>query len=441
MNKGLNSSKGKAQMLLVLVSLGPVACDESRSTPKEPATRSDDAASLNHAMPRRPEVAEPIDLLRHATDSVVTSSHKDEASLGEFMLDGIATTSWQPNPPDPDPWIDVHFSNGVKLTRIAITLDAESDRSGALQISLMLDGKKLGQYALHAANYQLPSPTSAGTLRILFHRNKSGVPVAVQDIGFWGIAPGHERWDAMVPESHVQARARHGERSAGCTTNAPFARLDEVCASCVKELRESKTGNYRDVECKAGPTLDIKGKRPRTVDEVRWVELAYSDEFDSYTDSFLAFHMLEGWSVSAISSKTEKYMGSCPGMSDGGVVQPLLAWREGLFVAEQIRWFYRGRMATDEPPTSAVRALRVCEFEQKPLCREYVVAFGYPVASFSQDPEQPSYDPITGPPTSWVWERDYEIRQDGVLRFTPCQAGTQTSEVVPCLAPGFSSLL
>src|SRR5690606_17075515 len=133
--------------------------------------------------------------------------------------------------------------------------------------------------------------------------------------------------------------------------------------------------------------------------------------------SFLAFHMLEGWSVSAISSKTEKYMGSCPGMSDGGVVQPSLSWREGLFVAEQIRWFYRGRMATDEPPTSAVRALRVCEFEQKPLCREYVVAFGYPVASFSQDPEQPSYDPITGPPTSWVWERDYEIRQDGVLRF------------------------
>lgn len=86
------------------------------------------------------------------------------------------------------------------------------------------------------------------------------------------------------------------------------------------------------------------------------------------------------------SSQPEKSFGSCPGMSGGGVVQPLLAWREGLFVAEQIRWFYRGRMAIEEQPSTAVRALRVCEFEKKPLCREYVVAFGYPAAGFPQVP-------------------------------------------------------
>lgn len=427
-------------LLLVLVSLGSVACDEPRSAPKPPAAPSDVAAS-NHAQTERPsDVSHPIDLLRHATVSVVTSSHKDESSLGEFMLDGFATTSWQPNPPDPNPWVDVHFSEGVKLTHLTITLDAESARSGALEISLILDGRKLGRYDLHATSFQLPRPTPAGTLRILFEPNKRRVPVAVQDIGFWGSAPDHERWEAMVPQSHVQGRARHGERSAGCTTHAPFAQLDEICASCVKELRESEAGNYRNIECKAGPSLELKGKRPQTVDEVRWVELAYNDEFDSYTDSFLAFHMREGWYVSTIASRTEKSFGACPGMSDGGVVQPLLAWREGLFVAEQIRWFYRGRMAIEEQPSTAVRALRVCEFEKKPLCREYVVAFGYPAASFPQVPEQ-SYEPITGPPTSWVWERDYEIRPDGVLRFTPCQASTQTSKVVPCLAPGFSSLL
>src|SRR5690606_15593378 len=57
----------------------------------------------------------------HRTASVViTSSHADGNSTGAYLVDELPATSWQPNPPDPAPWIEVDLPAPALIERIEL---------------------------------------------------------------------------------------------------------------------------------------------------------------------------------------------------------------------------------------------------------------------------------------------------------------------------------
>ncbi|HSC85867.1 MAG TPA: discoidin domain-containing protein [Polyangiaceae bacterium] len=385
-----------------------------------------------------------IDLIHGAATSVVTSSHKDESSLAEFALDEYAATAWRPNPPDPAPWIEVEFAERATLERLSFELEppnragAPPVARGSSHIDVLLDGAPAARLELGQTHLELAKPMSVGRVRLVLPGEKARGGRGLAGLRLEGSAPGASR-PAMTPESYAQGRKQRGlGLIRDCSEGAPFTSTEEICERC-RSTNES-AGDGGKFRCTVGEPFAVSGERPATVRETRWLQVESSDEYDSYEENFLGVLTALGWQTLPLSPHTETDVGSCPGMSDGGVVEPQLRWQDGRLVVEQVRWRYRGRMAVaGEPATAGVRTLEVCEVKGPLQCRGHVVAFGRPEATFGEEVG----DPITSAPRTWEWERGYELRSDGVLRFGPCLAPTAGAapREVPCLAPGHSTFL
>lgn len=445
----------KKSLLMIMVwSTGAAGCkataDESPATPPARVPEADAPLSQKPPHPGT-SAAAAIDLLRRATRLVLVSSHRDEISLGEFAVDGRDDTAWRPNPPDPKPWIEVSFSHALNVSAIELAWEADSKKPSAApkRVTVELDGSSAGELIREASGvYKVPwqAPRLAQKLRLSIEKVSPKDQLSISTVAVRGLASEELLFDAKLPEVRVQGFPAFppspAKNKAAWLKLLPFLSKEGFCDFYREFLRSDSSNDARKIRCVVGDPIAVSGIPPPTVSSLRWVKFGFDDDYEGYSESALAIETASGWHLTSLSPGSGRIVEGCPGMPTGGDTEVLLRWKEQQLLAEQVRWFHPGNTGYyqgESRPQAAVRVLRVCSLESHLLCREIVTAFGVPTISGEV------HDPISDAPKRWEWEREFEINSRGLVRFSPCHTpGSEASSrvvEVPCLAPGYSTLL
>jgi len=395
-----------------------------------------------------------VDLLHRTAAVVVTSSHRDGSSTAAYLVDELPETSWQPNTPDPQPWIEVDLPAPAVIERIELVFAPAPTPPPKpwplppqVQVQVPAAGGRWKKYpargSLGAQGQHVLEPEAAeklSRLRVAFAPMPRSLRVA-ELLVIGGIERKHVLPPA-VPETQVQGNPRIDYTGAFFTPwvlGAPYPTEDALCQAFRRALGITPEGDQPTGDvCRKLPDVAVTGSVPPEIRAVQTYQLSTADEVSPAQTTALVVRTDRGLFPANLAVKDERNDGLCPGDPEAGMRVSNFRFDQGVLLMDRERFYQPGSPVTAMPalgpPVAAASVLR-CRLEERLLCRELMTSFGKPVIVLDQNgtPQLPQM------PTVWDWTRTVTVSQRGSLRFSPCRTPDSKhhpSRVVPCATPG-----
>lgn len=415
------------------------------------ATRSPGSPAAS-AVPSATAPSAAVDLLHRTASVVVTSSHADGISTGAYLVDQLPETSWQPNPPDHTPWIEVDLPAPASIERIEIT-PVQASRGSLeplLKAARILVPGAGARWLPHPARRSISdrgelvlepdTPAKLSRLRLSLAGAPRGLRFAeLRAIG----AIGHgELLASAIPETHVQGNARldySGDLFATWVLGAPYATENALCDAFIRLLAIDPESNPQPPGelCRVLPEIAVTGSAPPELRGVQRYFLTIPDQVSPTETTALVVRAERGLYPANVALTDTRNDGMCPGGPEGDMKVSNFRFEHGALLIDRTRYFAPGTLQQETPqapPAAAASVLR-CRFAGRLSCREFITHFGPPTAVLDEN-GLPSHVKL---PTTWDWSRTVEITRRGSVRLTPCRTPDrkdQTGSIVPCATPG-----
>jgi F5/8 type C domain len=402
------------------------------------------------------QVERSLDLLHRTACVLVISSHADGNSTGAYLVDELPETSWEPNPPDRAPWIEIDLPAPASIERIELIAAQTSSLLPDARLTaarlLVPDSEKgwtpwatrRSMIAHGELVLQPDSPTSVTRLRL----SLSGVPrgVRIAELRVTGGIIRDEVLAPAIPETQVQGNARidyAGTLFAAWVLGAPYATEDAPCQAFIRlPAVDPKDDQPPGELCRKLPDVTVAGSAPSGILGVQRYRLTVPNEVGATETTALVVRAERGLYPANLALTDTRNEGMCPGGPEGDMSVSSFRFEQGVLLIDRTRYFTPGilMMATPNvapPPVAAGSVLR-CKFDDRLSCREFITRFGAPSMSLTDDGIAHVKLPAT-----WAWTRTATVSRRGSFRFTPCRAPAgkdAAPRIVPCATPGAESL-
>lgn len=398
------------------------------------------------------EVERSLDLLHRTASIVVTSSHADGNSTGAYLVDELPDTSWKPNPPDHEPWIEIDLPALASIERVELIVARGSNVSPEPLLraaSILVPGSDARlrphpvRRSIGARGELVLEPESVLDLTRL-RLALSGAPrgLRIAELRAIGAVARSELLEPAIPETRVQGNARvdyNGALFAAWVLGAPYATEDALCQAFIRLLPVDPERSRSSGElCRKLPQVAIAGTAPPQIRAVQRFQLSVPDQVSPTETTALVVRTEGGLYPANLALADTRNEGMCPGGPEGDMSVSNFRYEHGVLLIDRARYFTPGILQDEQPhappPAAAVSALR-CSFEKRLLCREFITHFGTP--DMLVDDNGPPYRVKL--PAIWDWTRTVSISRRGSVRLTPCRTPDRkdhASRIVPCASPG-----
>lgn len=405
-----------------------------------------------------------VDLLHRTASVVITSSHADGNSTGAYLVDELPATSWQPNPPDPAPWIEVDLPAPALIERIELAAvrtatgtheplskvarvlvpDPSAPGEGWRPLPIRPGVNDRGELVLELAiPGDLPRP-KLSRLRLSLAGAPRGLRIA--ELRALGAIADDQLLAPGLPETRVQGSARidyAGEPFATWVLAAPYATEGALCAGFVRLLAVDTESPQQPLGelCRALPDFVVRGTAPAEIRGVHRYLLTIPDQVSPTETTALVVRTERGLYPANLALTDTRNDGMCPGGPEGDMKVSNFRFEHGVLLMDRTRYFAPGTLqsATARTLPAAAASLVRCRFDDRLSCREFITHFGPPTPVLNED-GVPYGMKL---PTTWTWTRHVEVTRRGSVRLTPCRPTGRKDhavDIVPCATPGAEML-